>query len=70
MKFLNKNKIGCQVHYKPLYKHNYYKKIFLLNHYKNSDVFYKQSISLPMHTRMQLKDVQKVVEVIKKFYKK
>ena len=69
MKFLKKNKIGTQIHYKPLHMHKFYKKIILLNHHKNSDIFYKKSLSLPLHTRMNLKDVTKVAKVIKRFYK-
>jgi len=69
MKFLKKNKIGSQIHYKPLHMHKFYKKIILLNHHKNSDIFYKKSLSLPLHTRMNLKDVTKVAKVIKRFYK-
>lgn len=69
MKYLKKNSIGTQIHYKPLYMHNFYKKMILINHHKNSDIFYKKSLSLPLHTKMEPKDVIKVVKVIKKFYK-
>ena len=31
MKYLKQNKIGCQVHYKPLYKHKIYKNSILIN---------------------------------------
>ena len=70
MKYLKKNSIGTQIHYKPLYMHNFYKKMILINHHKNSDIFYKKSLSLPLHTRMEPKDAIKVVKVIKKFYKR
>ena len=69
MKFLKNSKIGSQIHYKPLHMHKFYKKIILVNHHKNSDTFYKKSLSLPLHTRMDPEDVKKVVKVIKKFYK-
>ena len=69
MSFLRRNKIGSQIHYKPLYKHKIYKNDILINQYKNSDLFYNSAISLPLHTRMIEKDITKVVNIIKKFFK-
>jgi dTDP-4-amino-4,6-dideoxygalactose transaminase len=51
-------------------KSNIVKKMILINHHKNSDIFYKKSLSLLLHTRMEPRDIKKVVKVIKKFYKR
>ncbi len=70
MKYLKQNKIGCQVHYKPLYKHKIYKNSILINKKKNSDIFYKTALSIPLHTRLKEKDLIYISNKVKKFIKK
>lgn len=70
MLFLKKNNIGTQVHYKPLFHHKVYKKNILLNHSKNSSLFYNSQLSLPLHSKMSVNDVKKVSKKLKKFFNK
>jgi dTDP-4-amino-4,6-dideoxygalactose transaminase len=69
MKYLKKEKIGSQIHYKPLYKHNVYKNNILINDYKNSNYFYKRQLTLPLHTLMDINDVEYITIKLKKFFK-
>jgi dTDP-4-amino-4,6-dideoxygalactose transaminase len=66
MKLLKKEKIGSQVHYKPLYKHLSYRKNILINDCLNSNYFYKHQLTLPLHTHMSFKDVDYIIKKIKK----
>lgn len=66
MKLLKKEKIGSQVHYKPLYKHLSYRKNILINDCINSNYFYKHQLTLPLHTHMSFKDVDHIIKKIKK----
>ena len=69
MKFLKKEKIGSQIHYKPLYKHTVYNNDILINDYKNSNYFYKRQLTLPLHTLMDINDVEYIIIKLKKFFK-
>ena len=69
MKFLKKEKIGSQIHYKPLYKHTVYNNDILINDYKNSNYFYKRQLTLPLHTLMDINDVEYITIKLKKFFK-
>ena len=66
MKLLKKEKIGSQVHYKPLHKHLSYRKNILINDCLNSNYFYKHQLTLPLHTHMSFKDVDYIIKKIKK----
>ena len=66
MKNLRSKKIGTQVHYKPVYKHLSYRNNIWINDCVNSNFFYKHQLTLPLHTRMSLKDVDYIVKNIKK----
>ena len=68
MKFLKKENIATQIHYKPIYKHSIYKKYILINDCKNSNNFYRQQLTLPLHTLMNKKDVNYIVSKLKKFF--
>lgn len=70
MKYLKKEKIGSQVHYKPLYKHTVYRNNILINDYKNSNYFYKRQLTLPLNTLMDINDVEYIIIKLKKFFKK
>ena len=69
MLFLRKNKIGCQVHYKPICFHKTYSKNILLNDAKISTSFYKSQLSLPLHTNMSVKDIDKISNKLNFFFK-
>ena len=68
MNFLKSNNIGSQIHYKPIYMHPVFKKNIIINDYKNSNLFYKHQLTLPLHTLMKLEEADKVVGKIKKFF--
>ena len=59
------------LHYMPIYKHDYYKKKFLINskNYPNAEKYYKTAISIPNFYGLKLKSVNKVVKIINNFYK-
>lgn len=64
--------IACNVHYKPLPMHTAYKKIgFNIQDYPNSYNYYKNEITLPLHTCLTDDDVSYVVnnyvEIIKEY---
>lgn len=65
---LRAENIGVQVHYIPVYQHPYYKQ----NGYAeaaqcpNTDAFYDREISLPIFASMTNKDVDDVVNALKK----
>ena len=69
MKFLKQNKIASQIHYKPIYKHSVYNKTILVNDYKSSEIFYKSQLTLPLHTRLEKKDIDFIVSKISLFFK-
>src|SRR3989344_4312388 len=65
---LQKKGIGAQVHYMPLHLHPFYKNKF---GYKKGDFplaekYYKRAISLPLFPKMTNKDIQYVINSIKK----
>lgn len=57
---LKKYGIGSQVHYKPLHLLSLYKK--KENFCKNSNTFYREVLSLPLHNHMKKNDVKYVYE--------
>ena len=52
----------------PIYKHPFYRKIKKIK-LINSEVFYKNCISLPLHQSLTYKDQDKVIEVLNKILK-
>ena len=70
MNFLKSNRIGSQIHYKPIYMHKALKKDILINACKNSNFFYKHQLTLPLNTLMNLKQTDLIINKLKKFYKK
>ena len=63
-----KNKIRLQVHYIPIYRQPYYKKMFKYK-YKDfpiAEKFYKSEISLPMFYDLKKFTVEKVCKLLKK----
>lgn len=60
MKKLKDKSIGSQIHYIPLYKHNYIKQKFSLSitgNYSGSENYFSQIITLPLHTKLNLEDI-------------
>ena len=70
MEFLKKNKVGSQIHYKPIFLHEQFKKSILLSDNKNSIDFYKSQLSLPLHVHIRKKDVDYIYNVFSKYFSK
>ena len=72
IKYLMKKKIGVSIHYAtPLPLMTYYKEKYQLNNknFINSMKYANQNISLPVYPKLNLKNVDKICNEIKKFYK-
>ena len=55
--------IACNVHYKPLPMHTAYKKLgFDIADYPNAHNFYKNEITLPLHTCLSDEEVEYIIE--------
>ncbi len=65
-----KNNIGVNLHYIPLYNHPYYKKKKInIKNYPESNKYYKEAISLPMHTLLTYKEIKRITDIIKRAFK-
>ena len=66
--YLYKNKIKTQIHYKPTFLFSYYKKKYNFNkiNFPESINFFKKQISLPIYYGLNIKDIYKVISVLKK----
>lgn len=69
IKFLLKNKIGCQIHYKPLHKHKVFKNTLKMQSYKNSNSFYDSQLSLPLHSKLTKKDIDFIIKKLFIFFR-
>jgi len=63
---LIKKKIGCNIHYMPIYKHPFYKK---KRHkiLENSEIYYKNCISIPLHQSLKIKDQDYIITTINNY---
>ena len=68
LKYLNNHNINAQYHYVPIYKCRAYgeKKINL----KGVESYYKNTVSLPIYVDLNPQDQNKVIKIIKNFFKK
>ena len=67
MKKLNEKGIGSQIHYIPLYKHNYIKNNYnfsITGNYLGSENYYSQIITLPLHTKLNLEHIDYISKVL------
>lgn len=61
--------IGVQVHYIPVYKHPYYKKIGYGDVVcANAESFYRRAISIPIYPAMTEKDTRYVIDTLSKIF--
>jgi len=68
--YLKKKNIETNVHYIPIYRHPYYKRFqFKKENFKNTELYYKSCLSLPIHPLMSQNNIQKVIKEITKFFK-
>ena len=66
IRFMLKNKIILQYHYIPIYKFKLLKKKQIL---KNSEKYYKSTISLPIFYELTLREQNSVIKKLKEFFK-
>jgi UDP-4-amino-4,6-dideoxy-N-acetyl-beta-L-altrosamine transaminase len=70
-KFMLKHKIQLQYHYIPVYRHSFFKKNFKFKkkNFINMENYYKHSISLPIYFDLKKKELNRIVKLIKIFFK-
>ena len=69
--FMKKKNILLQVLYIPIYRHPFYKeKGFDKNNFKNSEYFYKNVFSLPLHLKLNKQKIKIICENILKWVNK
>ena len=61
---LRNNGIFVNVHYIPIYKQPYYKKLGYKN-LENAEIYYNQAISIPIYPYLNKSELNKIVSVIK-----
>ena len=67
--FLKKKKIQCNFHYIPLYRHPFYKNLkFQIRDFKNSELYYKKALSLPMHPNISYKQLKYITNKIQSYF--
>jgi len=67
IKFMLQNKIFLQFHYIPIYKFKVFKGKFIN---KNSEIYYKSAVSLPIYYGLTYKQQSYIVKKIREFFKK
>ena len=67
MIFLKKKSITTQIHYKPMHMHKCFHDKILVKSTQNSERFYKQQLTIPLHTNLTLKDLNKIIFEIDSF---
>ena len=67
LKFLKKNNIFCQFHYIPIYKFKLFDKKINLRFYRGAEIYYKNTISLPIFYNLRLILQKKIINKIKTF---
>lgn len=67
MKYLFNNKIIAQQHYIPIYKFSVYNE--KLNTFYNSERYFNNSVSIPIHLDLNKKKQRKVISTIKSYFK-
>ena len=67
IKYMLKNKVILQYHYIPVYKFKVFNGKFIN---KNSEIYYKSAISLPIYYGLTYKKQKYIVKKIKKFFEK
>ncbi len=61
---LQKQGVGVQVHYKPIYQNSYYQERFGTVNLPVANDFYRSEISIPCHQKMTLEDAQFVADTV------
>ncbi len=66
IKLLNKKNIYPQFHYIPIYKHSACKTKSNFKKLKNSEKYYKNNLSLPLHVNLTKTDINYICRILKK----
>jgi len=68
MNRLKERNIGTQVHYIPVYKHPYFKKMCgeISEYFPETEQYYAEALSLPLYYDLKEEDVRRVVSDLKK----
>jgi len=69
-KHLKANEIGVQVHYIPIYRHPFYETQFSRNDFPNSELYYSQALSLPLHCNLTKPEVGKISQIVQEHLKR
>jgi dTDP-4-amino-4,6-dideoxygalactose transaminase len=64
LKFLKKSKIFCQYHYIPIYKFKLFDKKINLHFYKGSEIYYQNTLSLPIFYNLPINSAKRVISKI------
>ncbi len=71
MIYLRENLVYTQVHYIPIPIHPYYKKMgYEAKDFKNSMLYFKEALTLPLFYQLKNNQVDDVLEMLKTFFKK
>jgi UDP-4-amino-4,6-dideoxy-N-acetyl-beta-L-altrosamine transaminase len=72
VKYLKENQVGTQVHYIPLYRHPHYQKMCgdIAEYFPQTEAYYSQALSLPLFFDMEIGDVERVVGLLKRFFRR
>ncbi len=69
MRYLQKNKIGTQIHYIPIYKHRSFANELCFS--KNgSEKYFKEALTLPFHLKLKKKDIDYILRKLNEFLSK
>jgi len=67
--FLHSRKIGSQVHYIPVHTLDFFKKMGFSNGmFKNSEKYFERCLSIPMHPKLEVVDLESVKEALSEFF--
>ena len=62
-------KIGCQVHYIPVHTLDFFKRQgFSKGMFKNSEKYFERCLSIPLHPKLEVGDLENVKEALKEFF--
>jgi len=67
LRYLNKNDIIAQYHYIPIYKFKVFGK--KRAEFKEAEIYYKNTISLPIFVNLKNKDQNKIITAVKNYFK-
>lgn len=64
--------IGTQVHYIPLYRHPYFKKLCgnIDNYFPCTEAYYSQALSLPLYPELEIQDIEYIILTLQNILRK